>query len=715
MLVNSSAILNANILIVDDQKTQILILEGMLRNSGYTSITSTTDPFVVGALYLAHNYDLILLDMKMPGMNGFQIIESLNKIRTDDYLPILAVTVDQELKLPALKMGAKDFISRPYNLVEILARIHNMLEVRLLHKVIKNHSKILEETVQARTDNLRESEARFRSFTAMSSDWYWEQNADFRFTTVSGTKAILGLAPESLIGTTRWEASKDTHGNKWHSHRAVLKAHQAFTDFEYKVCRDNGTIAWWCISGEPLFDGQGIFAGYRGTGKDITERKEAEERIRFLALHDALTGLPNRTLLLDRMDQATIYAHRSGAEVWVVFVDIDRFKVVNDTAGHKGGDRVINMIAERLQFAVRESDTVARLGGDEFVLIFCEHERKALNIDAIHRVMNAIAEPLRFDGHEFFLSCSVGIAVYPTNGVTSEALIEHADTAMYRAKELGKNNFKFFTAEMNVHLMERLSLEKDLRNAIERKEFFLQYQPQVNLRTGQIIGVEALVRWQHPKLGTVMPMRFISFAEEMGLIGFIGDWVLQAACRQLKLWEIAGYENLRISVNLSARQFAPNKLVQSISALLADTQISPWLLELELTEGLLMDNVEEAIEILCELQTLGVQVSIDDFGTGYSSLAYLKRFPIDVLKIDQSFIRDMVSDQRDAVIVKSIISLAHNLELRVVAEGVETREQLTYLRELDCDVIQGYFFSEPVSAEVLEKMLAMHKFLPMAI
>ncbi|MEO8837630.1 MAG: EAL domain-containing protein, partial [Herbaspirillum sp.] len=543
----------------------------------------------------------------------------------------------------------------------------------------------------------------------MSSDWYWEQNADFRFTTISGTKAILGLAPDSLIGATRWEATISAHGNKWHSHRAVLEAHQTFSDFEYKVCRDDGTIAWWCISGEPLFDRQGIFAGYRGTGKDITERKEAGERIRFLALHDALTGLPNRALLLDRMDQATSYAHRSGGEVWVVFVDIDRFKYVNDTAGHKGGDRVINIIAQRLQSAVRESDTVARLGGDEFVLILCQREKEALNIDTIHRVMNAVAEPMRFDGHEFFLSCSVGVAVFPTNGITSETLMEYADTAMYHAKELGKNNFKFFTAEMSAHLMERLRLEKDLRNAIERREFFLQYQPQVDLRTGQIIGMEALIRWQHPTLGIIMPIRFISFAEEMGLIGFIGDWVLQAACRQLKLWESTGYGNLRISVNLSARQFTPKKLVQSISNVIKDTQISPWLLELELTEGLLMDNVEEAIEILSELQTLGVQVSIDDFGTGYSSLAYLKRFPIDVLKIDKSFVHDMASNRYDAVIVKSVISLAHNLNLRVVAEGVETQEQLTYLRDVDCDVIQGHFFSEAVSAEALEKMLATHK------
>ena len=715
MIVSPAEILNAGILIVDDQNTQVLILEGMLRHAGYTSITSTTDPFSVCALHVENNYDLILLDLKMPGLDGFQIIERLKEIETDDYLPILAITVDQALKLPALQAGAKDFICRPYNLVEVLVRIQNMLEVRLLHKLVKSHSKVLEQTVRERTNNLRESEARFRSFTAMSSDWYWEQNANFRFTMVSGTQAILGQSPECLIGATRWEGAADIDGNDWSEHKAILAAHQAFTDFEYKFRCDNGTIAWRCVSGEPLFDSDGVFAGYRGTGKDITQRKEAEERIRYMALHDALTGLPNRTLLLDRMDQAIGYANRNGGEIWVLFVDVDRFKFVNDSVGHKGGDLVIRMLAERLQSVTRETDTVARLGGDEFVLVLTHGPGANVAMDAVHRIMSVVTAPLKFEAHEFFLSCSIGVAVCPADGITSEVLMDRADTAMYRAKELGKNNFQFYTAEMNTRLLERLSIEKDLRNAIERQEFVLHYQPQVELSTGRIIGMEALIRWQHPALGLVMPNRFIGLAEETGLIGMIGDWVLRTACAQAKRWEDAGYGKMRIAVNLSARQFAPKKLVQSISDILSETGLAPCLLELELTEGLLMNNVEEAIEILQELKVLGVQMSIDDFGTGYSSLAYLKRFPIDVLKIDQSFMREMTLDSDDAIIVKSVISLAHNLKLRVVAEGVETQEQLTYLRGLDCDVIQGYFFNKPVSAEVIDQILHTGRRLPMDI
>ncbi|MFD2271577.1 EAL domain-containing protein [Undibacterium arcticum] len=483
--------------------------------------------------------------------------------------------------------------------------------------------------------------------------------------------------------------------------------------FEYKFRCDNGNIAWRCINGEPLFDSDGAFTGYRGTGKDITRRKQAEERIHHMALHDALTGLPNRTLLLDRLDQAIGYAGRHGHAVWVLFVDLDRFKFVNDSLGHKGGDQVIKAIADRLQSTTREMDTVVRLGGDEFVLVLPQRADETMATDAINRMMEAVAQPIVLETHQFFLGCSIGVAVYPADGTTSEALLEHADTAMYRAKEMGGNNFQFYTAAMNARLLERLSIEKDLRNAIEREEFVLHYQPQVDIRTGRIVGMEALIRWQHPTLGMVLPHRFIGLAEETGLIGVIGAWVLHTACAQTKSWERAGYGQLRVAVNLSARQFTKKDLVQSIANILAETGLAPHFLELELTESLLMNDVEAAIEILQGLRALHVQMSIDDFGTGYSSLAYLRRFPIDVLKIDRSFVRDMTLDSDDAVIVKSVISLAHNLKLRVVAEGVETQEQLMHLRILECDVMQGYFFSNPVPAETFGQILREGKCLAM--
>jgi EAL domain-containing protein (putative c-di-GMP-specific phosphodiesterase class I) len=345
------------------------------------------------------------------------------------------------------------------------------------------------------------------------------------------------------------------------------------------------------------------------------------------------------------------------------------------------------------------------MGGDEFVLILPERIDSGLSTGIIQRIMDGIAQPLTIEGHEFFISSSVGVAVYPTDGATPEELIKHADIAMYRAKETGRNNFQFYTSAMNERALERLRIEGDLRNALEREDFVLHYQPQVDLRTGKIVGVEALIRWEHPELGMIPPMRFIGLAEETGLIVPIGAWVIRTACMQNKAWQASGLGYLRMSVNLSSRQFAQQDLLESIALALQEAELAPEYLEIELTESLVMADVDHAIGILRELKALGVKLSIDDFGTGYSSLSYLKRFPIDVLKIDRSFVNDITTDPDDAAIVASIISLAHSLRLTVIAEGVETEAQLAYLQQHDCDQIQGYFFSRPVTAQALESML----------
>ncbi|MBC7503281.1 MAG: EAL domain-containing protein [Herminiimonas sp.] len=713
-MITASDIFNARILVVDDQTTQVLILQQMLRNAGYAAVTGVTDPYAVCGMHQEQMFDLILLDLKMPGLNGFEVIDLLKTIEKEDYLPVLAITTDNDLKLDALQAGAKDFISRPYNLVEVLSRIRNMLEVRLLHTMVKNQSRVLEETVQKRTKDLFQSETRFRSFTAMSSDWYWEQGADFRFTMISGTTVASGERTAQFLDKARWEDAASIEGNDWEAHRAVLEAHQPFCDFEYKFRHPDGAIGWRCINGAPLFNQDGSFSGYRGTGKDITLRKQDDEHNHYRALHDELTGLPNRALLIDRLDQTLGLSGRNGNPVWVLLIDIDRFKFVNDSLGHKAGDRAIQVIAQRLQEATRQTDTIARLSGDEFVLVLPLAVGQSIVTDTIDRLLKAVSEPFTIDAHEFFLTCSIGVAAFPADGAESEALIDHADTAMYRAKEMGGNAFQFYTAQMNARSLERLSLEMDLRLAIERQEFVLHYQPQVNLQTGQVVGMEALVRWQHASLGLISPNRFIGLAEETGMIGLIGAWVLRTACAQTRRWLEAGHAGLRIAVNLSARQFAQPDLVQSIALTLAETGLQPEYLELELTEGVLMHDVEVAIDTMHKIKQLGVHISIDDFGTGYSSLAYLKRFPIDVLKIDRSFINEMTFDSNDAVIVKSVIALAHNLNLQVVAEGVETHEQLAYLQSLRCDMMQGYFFSKPVSASDFETILRANLRLPLA-
>ncbi|MBV8636427.1 MAG: EAL domain-containing protein, partial [Burkholderiaceae bacterium] len=440
--------------------------------------------------------------------------------------------------------------------------------------------------------------------------------------------------------------------------------------------------------------------------RDISERKRLETKVRYQATHDALTGLSNRTLLHDRLNQAIAQATREDREIWVIFADLDRFKMVNDSLGHKAGDAFLLAVAERLQAIVREADTVARLGGDEFVLILPETSDSRMSVGTVQRIMQTISQSITVEGKEFSLNCSIGVSVFPNDGESAELLIERADMAMYRAKETGRNNFQFFTAEMNERLIERMRIEEALRDAVERGEFELFYQPQLDLSSGRVIGVEALIRWRHPEMGLVSPARFIPLAEETGLIVPIGHWVLESACTQAMAWERAGLGGLRIAVNLSTRQFAQPDLVQSIAAALRDSGLAPGRLEIELTEGLVMSDVENAIETLHELKRLGVQLAIDDFGTGYSSLSYLRRFPIDVLKIDQSFVRDITASSGEATIVHTIIAMAHNLNLRVIAEGVETREQLAYLRKHECDEMQGYYFSRPLPAAEVEHLLA---------
>ncbi len=442
---------------------------------------------------------------------------------------------------------------------------------------------------------------------------------------------------------------------------------------------------------------------------DKAARVRYEAELEFHANHDTLTGLASSNLLDDRLGQALAYAERYGHQVWIVCIDLDRFKFVNDTLGHKSGDLVLRLVSERLQNAVREMDTVARLGGDKFVLVLSEASDEKLSSTAVQRLMDAVAPPFRLEGYEFFLTCSIGIAIYPADGADPETLIKHADIAMYRAKELRGNNFQFYTEGMNARALERLRIEGALRTALERNEFLLHYQPQVDLRTGRVVGMEALLRWQHPELGMIPPVRFIGLAEEIGLIVPIGAWVMRAACIQNKAWQDAGLGHLRVAVNLSARQFYQENLVASVAAMLEETGLEPAFLEIELTESMVMTDVERTIGILRGLKELGVHLSIDDFGTGYSSLSYLKRFPIDLLKIDQSFVRDITIDPDDAAIVTSIISLAHSLRLCVTAEGVETAAQLAYLQRHGCDLIQGYYFSTPMPASGFAQLLRQGK------
>jgi diguanylate cyclase (GGDEF)-like protein/PAS domain S-box-containing protein len=586
-------------------------------------------------------------------------------------------------------------------------RVQRLVDERTLDLQRSNELLNADVASRKRTEEaLQESEHRFKRLLALSSDWYWEQDAEFRFINITGGFFDKGKQdPTRFLGKTRWELHPDMWDNRWgRDHRAVLEAHLPFANLEYALAGIDGQTHWFSTSGEPVFDKDGKFRGYRGTGSEITERKLSEQRIHHIAHHDVLTGLPNRVLLQDRLTQAAAYANRSGNPLWVMLIDLDRFKFVNDSLGHKAGDLLLKTVAQRLQDSVRESDTVARLSGDEFVAILAEYPDAALTPDVTQRIMRAVAQPVMLEGKEFFVTCSIGVAVYDPDGTPAQRLIEHADIAMYRAKKMGRNNTQFYQPAMNEEALERVRIESALRNALERNEFVLHYQPQLDLQSGRVVGMEALIRWRHPELGMVAPHRFIGLAEETGLIVPIGAWVLQTACAQAKAWQDAGHGALRIAVNLSPRQFSEPNLVASIADVLRQTALPPACLEIELTEGLFMHDVAQAVELLHKLKALGLALSIDDFGTGYSSFSYLRKFPIDVLKIDRSFVSDIVEGDEAAIVV-SIIALAHNLKLRVIAEGVETLAQLDYLRRNGCDEIQGYYFSPPVAPADFERML----------
>jgi diguanylate cyclase (GGDEF)-like protein/PAS domain S-box-containing protein len=437
------------------------------------------------------------------------------------------------------------------------------------------------------------------------------------------------------------------------------------------------------------------------------ERKLAEERIHFMANHDALTGLPNRTLLNDRLSQALSYAQRYDRWVTALFVDLDNFKLINDSLGHNAGDELLKAVARRMVDCVRATDTVVRLGGDEFVVVLFDQPKNSDVISAtVQKIRAAIVEPVRLEGHDLRVTSSIGVATYPSDGPDAETLLANADAAMYRAKEVGRDNFQFYTPELNVKVHEKFLLQEELRNAVARSEFVLHYQPQVDLRTGRVFAVEALVRWNHRKLGMLPPIKFIPTAEETGLIVPIGDWVLREACRQNKAWQNAGLPPMVVSVNVSARQFREANLVGRVASALKESGLEAKCLELELTESLIMQDVELAVATMEELQGLGVQLSIDDFGTGYSSLSALKSYPVARLKIDKSFIDGLPADEDDKAVASAVISLGQKLNLRVIAEGVETDAQAAFLRENNCDEMQGYLFSRPVPAQEIEELLS---------
>ena len=555
-----------------------------------------------------------------------------------------------------------------------------------------------------KTRILQEGEARFRALVQNSFDIITIHDSNGVTTYESpAASRILGYAPGALIGKTPFETlhPKDVARAR-DAFEALLKGEISASPVMVRFRHADGSWIHLEALGNNLLDHPGI-RGIVLTSRDITERKRAEATARYLANYDVLTGLPNRILMQDRLTRAIAHAHRKRLRVALMHIDLDRFKVVNETLGRYVGDALLKQAAERIRRVTRGADTVAREGGDEFTVVF-PNVTSLQTLSATAKVMlHELARPFPGNGQELFVSASVGISLFPDDAGSADELIKHAEAAMSSAKHLGRNNFQLYNAGMNLEVQDRMQIEAGLRTAVQRDELSLLYQPKIDLATHRIFGAEALLRWKHPQLGTIAPSRFVPVAEAAGLVGQIGEWVLYAACRQIREWQDAGH-SLQVAVNVSARQFQDYDVAELVMAIMRDTGALAQNLEIELTESAVMNDAEASIVTLERLAALGVQIAIDDFGTGYSSLSYLKRLPLDLLKIDQSFVRDISSDPDDAAIVRAIITLAGSLGIKVIAEGVENEAQLAFLNACGCQYAQGFLFGRPLTAPQLLKL-----------
>ncbi|MFT3758128.1 putative bifunctional diguanylate cyclase/phosphodiesterase [Thauera sp.] len=678
-------------LMVEDNEDDSILVQEALRSAGYDVRAQRveTEDDLRHALR-SGPWDIVLSDYMLP---SFDARGALGVIRNSDAgLPVIVIsgTVGEDVAVETLKLGADDYVLKENltRLVPAVARALDAAENRRQQNRLEHMKTLILEN---------------------SLDLICTLDTQGRFLEVSAAaQAMLDYEPAELMGShIERLIHPDALRPFQHEFQAVLQG-QRMRDFECSFVHKSGWVVFLTWSAVLSRD-HGVIVC---VGRDVTERKQAEQRIRYLATHDGLTGLPNRNLVQDRIQQVIAHVRRSGRLLALLFLDLDRFKVINDCYGHPFGDAVLKAAARRLASLVREGDTVARQGGDEFLILLTDLRQTADAHEVARKIVQALKTPLVVQGREVHLTGSIGAAVFPQDGESADALIGNADVAMYRAKSLGRNTCQFFTREMSMETQRRVNLETRLHDALALGQFQLAYQPKVDLRTGRITGCEALLRWHHPELGMVPPGQFIPIAEDSGLIVPIGDWVLRTACAQAKAWCEAGLPPVTVAVNISARQFLQQDVVDWVTGTLHSTGLPPELLELELTESLIAQDVEKVIATFGRLRDAGVKLSIDDFGTGYSNLGYLKRFPADTLKIDQSFVRDMLTDPEDATIVLAVISLAHNLGFKVIAEGVETEAQRDFLSRNRCDEIQGYYFSKPVSAAAFEDLLRGDKRLP---
>jgi PAS domain S-box-containing protein len=688
------------ILIVDDDAGGRRLTRATLMRAGFETSEAADGAQALEAMRELLP-DLVLMDVSMPVMDGFTCCAELRKLPGGQRVPVVMMTgLDDVQSIErAFEVGATDFITKPINWPILSHRVRYMLRASAAINQLKQNQRRLSNA--QRIGEMGDWEWDVRQGRVSASEQAWR---------IFGRDSGLGALEDDQFLTTVHE--EDIERVRLACERAIANG----DDFaiEHRVVARGGALRHVHQQVEVLEqDEQGRAVRLAGAVHDITRRKDAEEQVRRLAYFDTLTGLPNRLLFTEQLIKAVAHAERHQQQLAIMFVDLDDFKRVNDTLGHGAGDDLLKQIGARLAGSIRgldlvtrsgqdsnvgDGNTIARLGGDEFIVLL-NNVQEAVDAGSVaRRLVGALAEPVMVQGNELYVSCSVGVATFPGDGTDIETLLMNADTAMYRAKEAGRGGFQFYDRSMNASARARLQMETLLRRAVERNEFVLHYQPRVNLDSGCIVGAEALIRWQHPERGLLPPKEFIPLAEEAHLVIPIAEWVINAVCQQIAAWKAAGLRPIPIAVNLAAPHLRERELPELVERVLREHALPSSLLEIEVTESILMNDPELSLANARRLDDLGVKLSIDDFGTGYSSLSYLKRLPIASLKIDQSFVRDIATDPDDAAIITAIIAMAHSLNLRVVAEGVETEAQRTFLKAHGCDEFQGFLFGHPVSA-----------------
>jgi len=691
------------VLIVDDEARSRDRLAGLLAPGGYETTSAASGEEALSSV-ASDAPDLILIAQTMPGIDGCQVATILKADPATENIPIIMVTgvEDIGMRQEGLAAGAEEFLSKPVDPTELGLRVRNLLRLKDMGD-LEDQVLVLEQKIAARTADL----LRFRTAMNATPDALMLVSRDtMRFVEVNDTTCamlgytrteMLALGPVALGAATHDELEamfEPAPGGRIKPRLSEVTLH----------CKDGGLVDVE-IHRQALLSGNDWIIV--SVVRDITERRVAQQILQYQASHDVLTGLPNRAWFYEALHSIVGSSQDAGAQVAVVFLDLDRFKNVNDTLGHAMGDELLVQFSARLATCVGARDTVARLGGDEFGLILMLDQDPARAATVAGRIAEVLYPPFNLRGFEVIVTASVGITVHPGDGNDPEVLIKYADTAMYEAKQAGRDTYRFFTAQMNADALQRQDLEHALRKAVENEEFELYYQPKLLLGADTIVGVEALLRWDRPGHGLVSPGLFVPVLEETGLIVRVGRWVIDTACRQIKAWMLGATGPMQVSVNIAGRQFAEGDLEGDVMHALAVHDVPAALLELELTETSLMINTERTMQCLSNLRARGIQVSVDDFGTGYSSLAYLRRFPIDKLKIDIAFIRDVTTNADDAAIVNAIITMAHSLNVRVVAEGVETAAQKAFLIAHGCDQIQGYLVSRPLPAHLITTLMAL--------